>query len=356
MTELFSLDDLGTPTKFVDTSEDINFYDQDAYSRLIYLLKVMKLELPVWLKIKLPFANDLDKPIALWSALLKAAYRKGETYGEGDLVELKQCLDTVVSAELKNYVERKKFWDYVNTLSTGLFDENEETALEDITEGQEIEKFHSGFTPFDRVVDGFYKSVVTIAGTPGSGKTSLVLSMMGKLASVYPVWYFQTEIPSQLIKVRIGQIKPKKIAPGSMIFCGNYNSESILEKVKKTPDPNRIIIYDSPEIKTDSSDDIVYFKKVYQDLVAIKMLSRMVVTTSQTKQGITWEDLGIYSLNDAASKARYTDILIYTGRIGDTDKVLVKSSKNRFGTLDHTMLTYDYASLSVQEDLLSELF
>lgn len=352
--ELFSLDDLGVATGFNEAPEDVNFYNEDAYSRLVYLLKVMKIDLPVWLKTKLPFSNDLDKPVALWSALLKSAYRKGETYGQGDLAELKQCLDNVVSAELKNFVERKKFWDYVNTLSTGLFTENEECDLADIDQGQEIEKFNSGFKPFDKVVGGFYKAVVTVAALPGAGKTSLLLSMLGDLAQSYPVWYFQTEIPSQLIKARIAQIKPKTSIPGSMVFTGNYSSEAILEKVKKNPDPNRVIIYDSPEIKTSGLEPIAYFEKVYQDLIAIKMLSRLVVTTSQTKQGISWEDLGIYSLSDSAAKARYTDIILYIGRV--MDNVMIKTGKNRFGQLGSTMVKYNYATLKLEDDLLSELF
>lgn len=345
--ELFSLDDLGLQS-------EVNFYsDDDVFSRLIYLLETMRINLPTWLVNKLPFADSLSKPLVLWSVMMKSAHRKGSVYGEGSIDEFKQCLDKIIQPELKTFEERKRFWDWANTLSNGLFDENKETWLEDIEEGQSIEKFNSGFTPFDQVTKGFYESIVTVAGEPGAGKTSVLLSFMGALASKYQIWYFQTEIPDDLIKQRISLVKPKTIIKGSKVFCGNYSSADILEKVKKDPNPDRIIIYDSPEINTEE-DEIKYFKKVYQDLVAIKQVSKMVVVTSQIKQGITWDQLGIYSLSGAASKARYTDIIIYVGRIYDT--LLVKTAKNRFGQLGNTSNKFDYETLSIQEDYVKQLF
>jgi hypothetical protein len=352
MTEsLFSLDDLG-----VDLTLTTNFEltEGDVYSRLVYLINSMKIELPTWLKYKLPFADQISRPLALQSPLTKAAYRKGETFGEGTIEEVKQCLEQIVTPELKQYDERKKLWGYLGTLSEGLFEENQETWLEDIEGGEQIEKFNSGFLPFDQATRGFYDSILTVAGTPGSGKTSLLLSFMGKLAERFPVWYFQTEIPSKLIHTRIKQIKPTEPFPGSKVFCGNYSSEGILEKIKRNPDPDRIVIYDSPEIKTSGLDPIQYFEKVYQDLVQIKMLSKMVVVTSQTKQGIGWEDLGVYSLSDSAAKARYSDIILYIGRMHDS--VLVKTGKNRFGQLGQSLCNYDYETLRLREDALSDLF
>jgi len=348
MTEsLFSLDD-------ISIASDVATAVDDVYSRLVFLLESMKLELPTWLKYKLPFAENLSKPRVLWSPLLSAAYRKGEIYGEGSVDEIRQCLDKVLSPELKTFDDRKKFWDYVGSLATGLFTENEEVYLEEVVGGGMIEKFNSGFAPFDQAIGGFYQSIITVAGTPGSGKTSLILSLMGELVKNFPVWYFQTEIPAKIIYSRISQIRPKNIVPGSKIFCGNYSSESILERVKKEPDQNRIIIYDSPEVKTSGVDPIQYFEKVYQDLVSMKMESRAIIVTSQTKQGIGWEDLGVYSLSDSAAKARYTDIILYLGRILDT--VLVKTGKNRFGQLGQSMTKYDYANLTLVDDKLGDMF
>lgn len=347
MSDSFSLDDLGL-------TETTTVVESDVLSRLVYLIESMEIELPNWLKYKLQFQDQLNKPLVLWSPLWKTLHRKGSIYGEGSLDEFKQCLDKVITTELQTFEERSKFWNYLSTLAEGLFDENDVIDLKDIKAGDPIEKFSSGFEPFDKVVDGFYQSIVTVAATPGAGKTTLLLSFLGELAKTYPVWYFQTEIPAKLSKSRISLVKPEKIADGCRIFHGNYSSETILELVEKEPNPNRIVIYDSPEIKTSGAEPISYFEKVYQDLVAIKQQSRMVVVTSQTKQNVGWEDLGIYSLSDSAAKARYTDIILYLSRIYDT--VLIKTAKNRFGPLGQTMTKYDYETLQIKKDFIDDMF
>jgi energy-coupling factor transporter ATP-binding protein EcfA2 len=349
MTDLFSLDDieLSTPTTLA-------LSDSDVFSRLVYMLKTMKLELPSWLKYKIQFINDIEKPLVLFSPLMKAAFNKGAVYGETSIEEFKQVLHTVVAGELKTFEDNKRFWDYVNSLSEGLFEQNEETWLEDLDSGEEIEKFNSGFGLFDKAVNGWYQSIVTVAGTPGSGKTTLLLSLMGQLARFYPVWYYQTEIPGSLIKTRIKKIKPPTFDKGCKVFTGNYSTDSILAEIKRNPDSNRIIIYDSPEIKPSALDTLPYWEKVYQDLVSIKMNCRMVIVTSQTKQNIGWDDLGIYSLSDSAAKARYSDVILYIGRILDT--VLVKTAKNRFGSLGTTSGLYDYQSMQMKTDFVDSMF
>jgi len=349
MNDLFSLDDieLSTPTT-------LTLSDSDVFSRLVYMLKTMRLELPSWLKYKIQFINDIEKPLVLFSPLMRAAYNKGAVYGEPSIDEFKQVLHKVVTGELKTFEDNKKFWEYVNSLSEGLFEENEETWLEEIDGGEEIEKFNSGFDLFDKAVNGWYQSIVTVAGTPGSAKTTLLLSLMGHLARFYPVWYYQTEIPGSLIKTRIKKIKPPTFDKGCKEFTGNYSTDSILAEIKRNPDSNRIIIYDSPEIKPSALDTLPYWEKVYQDLVSIKMNCRMVIVTSQTKQNIGWDDLGIYSLSDSAAKARYSDVILYIGRILDT--VLVKTAKNRFGSLGTTSGSYDYQLMQMKSDFVDSMF
>jgi hypothetical protein len=353
MSNLFSLDDL----ELTETTTPI--VESDVLSRLVFLIESMKIELPNWLKYKLQFADQLSKPLVLWSPLWKTLHRTGSIYGDGNLEEFKQCLAKFVMNELKSYEDNSKFWQYLSTLADGLFNENDVTDFKDIEDEGEIDYFLSGFEPFDNVMGkatgkGFYQGIMTVAATPGSGKTTLLLSFLGELAKSYPVWYFQTEIPAKLSKSRISLVKPKNVVDGCKIFHGNYSSDSILELVEKDPNPDRIILYDSPEIKTSGSEPITYFERVYQDLVAIKQQSRLVVVTSQTKQNVGWEDLGIYSLSDSAAKARYTDIILYLSRIYDT--VLVKTAKNRFGPLGQTMLKYNYATLKITKDFVDDMF
>jgi len=337
---------------------EVNFYQPEtkpsnALARVIYLVDQLDIKLPDWILRKLPLAENISQSKSLYSPLLTKLYQQGKSYGEGTVKELQECLDNVLHAEMKTFDERRKFTRYIESLASGLFKTNVEKRIQEV-EGKDIVKFNSGFEAFDRVIGGFYQGAFCIAGLPGSGKTSLLLALAAAFGKTYPVWYFQTEIPAGLIESRIELLSPKTWKEDSYLHVGNYSSASILEKVKANPDPNRIIVYDSPEIKDVSIDTLDYFTATYQDLVQLKLLSKCVFVTSQVKQNISWNDLGIYSLNDSASKARYLDGIIYLSQFADT--TLIKSAKNRFGPLGNGMVKFNLETMQVEQDDLSELF
>ncbi len=332
---------------------------EDSFGRSLYLLDVLAIKLPSWLKSKFPMGAEIDKPKSLWNPLLQSAWKVGKGYGEGSIEELQQCLDRVLIAELKEYNERNKFYNWLDSLAGGIFEENIEMSMKDIVATEGIERFRSGFYPFDRCTpEGLYQAIITVAANPGMGKTSMLLAAMKELSTQFEVWYFQTEIPPQMIQASLYKLSPADWVNEGKLFCGNYSTKGILDKIKKSPNPNRIIIYDSPEIKHTALDDLVYWEQVYQDLVAIKMLSKAVFVTSQIKQNISWQDLGIYSLSGSASKARFSDIILYVSR--DNYNAYFKTGKNRFGSLGNSMVSFDYANLSIVEDAsteaLNELF
>ena len=344
---------------FGDLTTEENFYPsiskEDSYGRTVYLLEHLGIKLPAWVKSKFPFGNDLDKPKSLWSPLLQTSYKTGKSFGEGDLNEFRQCIDKVLIAELKEYNERAKFWEWLGSLSEGIFDENLEIVIQDIEDVEGIERFKTGFKPFDDCVrKGFYQAIVTVAANPGSGKTTMLLAAMKELAQQFEVWYFQTEIPAQMIQATLYKLEPSKWPNECRLFCGNYSTKSILDKIKKNPNPNRVIIYDSPEIASTTLDPLIYWKQVYQDLVSIKMHSKIVFVTSQIKQGIPFPDLNMYSLSDAASKGRYSDIIIYIDKYNDN--ALFATKKDRFGSWGTSMVKFDYDKIKIVEDEMTELF
>lgn len=344
---------------FGDLTTEENFYPsiskEDSYGRTVYLIEHLGIKLPAWVKSKFPFGNDLDKPKSLWSPLLQTSYKTGKSFGEGDLNEFRQCIDKVLIAELKEYNERAKFWEWLGSLSEGIFNENLEIPMKDIVATEGIERFTTGFYPFDKCMpEGLYQAIVTVAANPGSGKTTMLLAAMKELAQQFEVWYFQTEIPAQMIQATLYKLQPSKWDNEGRLFCGNYSTKSILDKLKKNPNPNRIIIYDSPEIKHTALDDLIYWEQVYQDLVAIKMQSKAVFVTSQIKQNIQWSDLNIYSLSGSASKARFSDIILYVNRYHDNAQFETK--KNRFGSLGNSMVKFDYRDIKIVEDEMTELF
>lgn len=328
--------------------------DENLYGRCIYLLDTLQLTLPRWLEAKIPYSKELGSSKALWSPLLTASYKKGKAYGKGSIDELKEVLDALLCTELETFSERKDFHTFINSLTNGLFSTNVEKKISEV-EGSDIEKFDSGFYPVDAAQGGFYQGLFAFAGEPGSGKSSILLNLSAQLAKQYPVWYFQTEIPSHLIESRISILEPEKWHKDSYFHAGSYSSSSILQKVIKNPDPNRVIVYDSPEIMDSGKSPIEYFLQCYQELVQIKLLSRMVIVTSQIKQNVSWNDLGIYSLNDSASKARYVDGIIYLRNFNGN--LMCKLGKNRFGdTMGTSMVKYNYETMQVEDDAISDLF
>ena len=346
------LESLGGPLfKEEEKQPIIKLSDEKVYGRVVFLLSSMEVTLPGFVLSKLPCGKELANSKATWSPMLTQSYKAGASYGKGSLDELREVLDHLLHTEMTSYQERQNFVGYLGSLANGLFSSNHEITFQEV-KGENIEKFDSGFKPFDTCLGGLYQGVFCVAGLPGSGKTSVLLSFMNEVARKHPVWYFQTEIPSSLIQSRINQLSPQSWK--GKFHAGNYSAASILEKVMKDPDPERIIIYDSPEIKVTTLDDLVYWEQTMQSLVQIKLHSKAVFVTSQIKQGITWDDLGIYSLSGSASKSRYLDGLLFIANFNNN--LLVKSAKNRFGALGSSLYKYDYSTMSLEDDLLSSLF
>lgn len=341
----------------LSVKEEVHFIvtDTQLFNRCIYLIESLKISLPNWLLTKLPFCADLPKPRALWSKMLNAAWMNGKEFGEGSVEEFKQVLDRLIFPDLKSYEERIAFWSFLETLTSGvLIEENRVYSLEEMPDGREIPKFFSGFRLVDSVTQGLYQGLITIAGLPGSGKTSVVLGLLGELVKKFPCWYFQSEIPADMILSRINLVKPEKYVPGSKVFCGNYSVESIQELNKKEANLDRVILYDSPEIRTGLLEPLKYFDKAYQDLIQLKQACRAVIVTSQIKQGLSYGTCDQYCLSDSAMKARASDIIIIVHREGNT--LLAKTVKNRFGDLYSVSLPFDFKNINVGEDPLESLY
>lgn len=333
---------------------DVDFYsDSDVYGRLLYLLDTMQITLPAFIAVKIPYVGELKNSKALWSPLVAEHYKIGSKYGKGTVEEVQQLLFETVGDEFKDFDSQGRFITYLNSLVHGLFETNVEKQISEV-ESREIEKFNSGFGLIDRVVGGFYQGIWTVAGNPGSGKTSVLLSLCSHLAKQYSIWYFQTEIPAPIIESRISLLNPQEWHKESKLHAGNYSSASILESCLKEPDHNRIVVYDSPEIKSTSLDDLQYWEQTYQELVQIKSVSRMVLVTSQIKQNLDWNDLGVYSLSGSASKARYSDGIIYLSNFAGS--LMVKVAKNRFGTLGNGIGKFNFETMQVEQDNLGDLW
>jgi hypothetical protein len=327
-------------------TEKIKPETENIYGRLIYLLHDLEIKLPNFVLSKIPYNEELAKPRVDWAPLLENAYKKGRSYGKGDVTELRYLLHKSLSDEYETYDSQSRFMAFLNSFTHGLFDTNTEKPVNEV-ELSEIEKFDSGFGLIDSVVKGFYQGIWTFAGTPGSGKTSILLSMAASFAKHYPVWYYQTEIPAPIIESRLSQLKPTEWNKNSVLHAGNYNTASILEKCLSYPNKDRVVIYDSPEIKDTGLDDLQYWEKTYQELVQVKSVSKLVIVTSQIKQGLSWDDLGVYSLSGSASKARYSDGIIYLNSFAEN--LMMKCAKNRFGVPLSRIGKYNFETMQAEQ-------
>jgi hypothetical protein len=204
--------------------------------------------------------------------------------------------------------------------------------------------------PLDIVTGGLYQSLLVMMGAPGTGKTSMMLTMMEALIeqnACEEVWFFQNEIPFRMMEGRLSHIRQRiTFRPGDRVTCGPYSSDKIVAEVLANPNPNRIIFFDSPDVQFSSPTGERRFdlERSYQQLILIKPKTKMIIIPSQPRRNDT--NLSLQSPAESWAKAWYADIMIGLQRAG-TDQVLMKVVKNRFGpNLGSLHFHYDYSDLS----------
>lgn len=234
----------------------------------------------------------------------------------------------------------------------------------DDPDAKEVVKWDSGLSYLDPLMEGFYHGLFIYMASTGVGKTSLLLSMveaLKKLDYVSEVWFFQTEIPRDMFQYRIRPLKKRGVqfAPGrDQIFYGQMSMLEILEMINARPDPNRVIIYDSPDVLASSADDNRRFEleRIYRDLVIIKNLSKAVFVASQMSRKDSSPK--ITSVSESWAKAWYADGIIGFKQMGVRGtSALMKAAilKNRFGPAGIEMtFNYDLVDLLGTTDSASK--
>lgn len=333
----------------------------DDVSRLVFLLARHKMLVPGSVARFLPFGNELKNlhkgigelgPVEEFGPL----YEEGSKLGDGTsdeaiaitsrLVEGSTQLDT--SGRIALYHELIKWGEKHKTGTEMVY---AELLLED-TPGRpfEIPKFDTGFVPLDEITGGFYQSLVVIMAAPGTGKTSIMLTMMEELRrnnQAESLWFFENEIPSGMMQGKIAPIlkRTEFIPEKDRIFCGPYDSDQIVELVAKDPCPDRVVFFDSPDVVFQSGGERRFdLEKAYRDMVGIKSLAKMIVVASQPRRND--RQLTMTSVAEAWQKAWYADIMIALQRNG-LSQLLSRVVKNRFGhNMQSLYFDYDYIDLS----------
>lgn len=307
---------------------------------------------------------DLDIP----QEQLQHLYDEGSQQGRGSLEEFKMIVSRAILSEveirrdeitLSTYLSViRDISDYLNQNGVQII-RTEESDLGRLSDGDDeipnIPKFDIGCSPFDLLIQGFYQGITTIIGRPGHGKTSIMITLMEaarSTGSASSLWYYEQEIPMSLMLYRIGPsaTRTKFIKGKDRLICGQKSILEIEDEVLNSPDPNRILFIDSPDVMAAGTGDEKRFaiEDIYLGLIRLKPHCKSIFVTSWPRRKD--REITLESGAEAWAKAWYSDIILGMAKLGRApggfNQVKLTSAKNRFGPSDnHLTFLYDYSTL-----------
>lgn len=352
------------------------------FPRLLYLANELRPQLPSAIAKLIPQGDLLAtvsiigstgaiQALQLEPEQLDSLLEQGRRGGRATLDEWKHLLSNMAadhlienrdSLDIREYLRRTEaISSFLN--SNGSIIQVLRTDWND-PDAKDVVKWHSGLEYLDGVLEGFYHGLFIIMASTGTGKTSLLLSLveaLKKLEDVSEIWFFQTEIPRDMFQYRIRPLKNRGVAflPGrDQIFYGQMTMLEIMDMIHEHPDPNRVIFYDSPDVLASAADDNRRFEleRIYRDLVIIKNLSKAVFVASQMSRKD--KSPKITSVSESWAKAWYADGILGFKQMGVRGtSALMKAAvlKNRFGPAGFEMtFNYDLVDLLGSTDSTSK--
>lgn len=368
----------------------------DVLPRLVYLSAEVRPAFPLNGMMKLVPQGDLLKTIAtkgiagaqtelrdVTKTQLMSLYSEGSEYGgKASEEEFRTLVSQLCIGELetiKSTLTFSQYLDYLGRIRDYYTKETETmVAVQEMSFADEdneeppIVKFNTGFAPLDTITGGFYNGIVMIVAPPGHGKTtmsfSLVEEMRKKTAKglvklgdpdfVSSIWFMEMELSLAMVRYKTYEMRKRtKFLKDDWLRCGDISIKDVLDKVQHNPDPNRVVIIDSPDAMSQVANENKRFEleKIYRDLVRIKDLSKMVIVTSQPRRSDSNRTLKLESPAESWSKSQLVDIMIgirrhSRGQSGHT-KVEANVVKNRFGPPDRfAFFQYEYQHLLWEYD------
>jgi len=229
-------------------------------------------------------------------------------------------------------------------------------------EGYEIEKWSTGFAPYDQAMGGelpgagFYQGVHVLMAEPGSGKTSTFLKVMSDLRKTdqsSSLWYFSLETPKAMVQARMNPLLQDTtfIEGQDKIFAGLWTIAEVLELIAEDPNPDRIILYDGPDVLAQGEGKRHILEDIYRDLVVVKGLCKSVFVSSQPRR--EREGMSLQSLAEAWAKAWFADSVTgierVADKVGERHFLKITNFKNRFGpSMTSQIYSIDYANFAYE--------
>lgn len=338
-------------------------------ARLVYLVASHQIKIPEPILKYLPAGEWIGRlhkgPSAAGftsQALLKkyrALYQVGNQMGRGSKAEasalmlrlldegISQRQDLTGADRAKIYGMMERFIassdSMLSAAETGIFSLNKAPRV------KSIPKFMTGFTPLDEVLRGFYQGIFVLMGKPGTGKTSVCISLHEAIVrskDAPPTLFVQNELPQTMMLGRMEPARKRtKYRDCDILITQSWGATEILTWVEENPNPDRILIFDSPDVTAGGGDEKrFYLENEYQTLVRIKQKCKAIIATSQPRRKDARGVLSIESVAEAWAKAWYADAIIGMARTPNGLRFSVL--KNRFGITDQSVITrYDYETL-----------
>lgn len=363
---------LGTRDPDVDDTASLGL----SLSRLVYLVPTHRITIPRPIADLLPhgaWLSQLHRGISggegVDLALAQKAYLEGKELGEGSREEAQQLIAMLVepsietlsslSSRLSAYALLER-WVKQNGSGLGITESTIRLGNLDPEEVPEIEKWASGFEPVDIVTGGLYQGLVMVMGRPGTGKTSILLSIAESLvAQDIRVTFVQNELSEMMVLGKmLPQLKRTKWSSDDLMICSPGYSAELFSRMAANPDPNRVVIFDSPDAAGGGGDDgsgrRFVLEEIYRDMVELKHSCKAVIVSSQPRRRDP--TVMMDSVAESWAKAWYSDIIIGIDRAGPVHgtegRLRMRVVKNRHGpNLQEVTFNYDYVGLRVSDPI-----
>lgn len=363
------------------TPEEFNFNEFTAPSRLIYLADFLRIPVPTKILRLIPNGNIIGSIVSI--GLIPTALEMGieekqlinvYTEGKGEDVlkasehEFRLIIGTMAEETVhhndkltitERMEKRVEIAEFVMANRSQLIEYEEVSLGSDIDYNEiTLPTFQTGFQPLDMLTGGIAQTLITLMARPGEGKTSTLLTIMGELRRTNvcsSIWYFSLEMPKQMMLYRAKPLLSSiKFKDDDRFFCGQYSPTEVLQMINENPDPDRVIIYDSPDALGGSGERRFVLEEIFRDLVQIKTNSKCVLTASQPRRA-DGQNLRMDSVAESWQKAWYSDMiltLVDLGRNPHTglNHLSMATVKNRFGQKGLTVdYQYNYVDLTYQD-------
>lgn len=362
------------------TSDTFNFDEFTAPARLVYLAEVLRIPVSKVILRLIPngeiigsivdigiHATALELGIAEKQLMNVYTEGKGEDDTQASEYEFRLIIASMAQATLdfddKLTITQKLekhviISEFVNSTRSQLIEYEEASLAGDSIDFEQIAipTFNTGFQPLDILTEGISQTLVTFMARPGTGKTSTFLTIMGELRRTNvcnSIWFFSLEMPLQMMQYRAKSLLTSiEFKDDDRFFCGQYTPTDVLRMIDANPDPDRVIIYDSPDALGGGGDQRRFvLEEIFRDLVRIKTNSKCVLTASQPRRA-DGNNLHLESVAESWQKAWYSDMIITivdTGRNPRTgmNRLRMATVKNRFGVNGRVVeYGYNYSDLT----------